>query len=67
MRGYGKTTAPLTLLRKDAFIWSEEAKSAVKTLKEVMLNVLVLSVPNFSDVFILETYALRTRIGIVLS
>ncbi|XP_031281911.1 uncharacterized protein LOC116140416 [Pistacia vera] len=67
VNGYGKIALPLTnLLRKDAFHWIESSQKAFEELKQVITTVPVLSMPNFSKTFIIETDASRQGIDAVL-
>ncbi|KAL0332800.1 UNVERIFIED_CONTAM: Retrovirus-related Pol polyprotein from transposon [Sesamum calycinum] len=67
IKGYGTISKPLTsLLKKDAFNWNLEAETTFNHLKEVMTRALVLALPNFSKLFIVETDACGKRIGAVL-
>jgi hypothetical protein len=54
VQGYGGITAPLAaLLRKGSFGWNEKAEKAFQKLKEVMTNLLILGLPDFSKSFII--------------
>ena len=67
MKNYGKISAPLTsLLKKDAFRWLEEETQAFHFLKIAMTTTLVLALPNFNKLFVIESDASGARIGAVL-
>ncbi|KAL2230956.1 UNVERIFIED_CONTAM: Retrovirus-related Pol polyprotein from transposon [Sesamum indicum] len=67
IKNYGSISKPLTsLLRKNAFEWNLEAGDAFKQLKKVMTTARVLSMPDFSKPFIVETDASGKGIGVVL-
>ncbi|KAA0057348.1 Retrotransposable element Tf2 [Cucumis melo var. makuwa] len=58
VKGYGEIAAPLTkLLQKNAFHWNEEATIAFELLKTSMTTTPVLTLPDWSLPFVLETDA----------
>lgn len=68
MKGYAEIVFPLTeLLKKNKFVWGEEAKQAFMTLKEKMTATLVLTLLNFCKMFVVESDASGHEIGAVLS
>ena len=59
---------PLTdLLQKDNFRWTSEADVAFRALQQALTTTPVLSLPDFTQPFIVETDALGQGIGVVLS
>ncbi|XP_060669110.1 uncharacterized mitochondrial protein AtMg00860-like [Ziziphus jujuba] len=64
---YATITAPLTVLfKKDHFYWTAEETKAFVRLKQVMIETLVLRLPDFSKTFVMETDASSVGIGGVL-
>jgi len=67
VKDYGKICRPLhDLLKKNAFIWTEDHTVAFNKLKQVMTTCPVLALPDFTQPFILETDACGSGIGAVL-
>jgi hypothetical protein len=59
---------PLTsLLQHKTFSWTPDAQSSFDQVKQVMSTTPVLALPDFSEVFEIETDACDTGIGVVLS
>jgi len=54
------------MLKKNNFHWSDEAKAAFQSLKDSMIQSLVLALPEFSKVFRVEVDASSYGIGVVL-
>lgn len=68
LRHYATLAAPLTdLLRSTNFVWNTAASSAFTELKNKITSVPVLTLPDFSQVFVVETDASAVAIGAVLS
>ncbi|XP_072062250.1 uncharacterized mitochondrial protein AtMg00860-like [Arachis hypogaea] len=66
--GYAQLAHPLTeLLKKNCFHWGAEADMTFDKLKTAMTHTPVLSLPNFSQRFTVETDTSNTGIGAVLS
>ena len=54
------------MLRKNAFIWSVEAKTAFNQLKAVVSKPPILALPDFNQTFIMECDASGSGLGAVL-
>lgn len=68
MKGYAHLAHPLTeLLKKNNFHWTEAASRAFTQLKQAMIQTLVLTLPNFSLPFVVETDASNVGVGAVLT
>jgi len=63
VQGYASIAHPLTqLLKKDTFLWTEEAQSAFEKLKQILLQEPVLAIPNFESTFVIQTDAYFSRV-----
>lgn len=68
VRDFAKRAGPLiSLLRKNKFVWSSEAKTAFQLFKTTMISVPVLAIPDFDSTFEVTTDASATAIGAVLA
>jgi hypothetical protein len=67
VKGLSKLGEPLTdLTKKGAFHWTKESQQTINKMKEVMSTFLVLPLPYFSQLFVLECDASGVGIGAVL-
>lgn len=67
IKGYALIAAPLTdLLKAEAFKWSDKAEEAFQSLKMALTQAPVLSLPDFTKQFIIETDASMVVVGAVL-
>nr|GEX37176.1 hypothetical protein [Tanacetum cinerariifolium] len=67
IKNYAWISKSLTnLLKKDAFVWSPEARESFLTLKQAMIQTPVLALPDFKKTFVVETNASGIRIDLVL-
>ena len=68
IRHFGIISKPLTdLLKKNSYGWSIQAQQAFTVLKQAMCEASVLTLPDFSKPFVLETDACDYGLGAVLS
>ena len=67
VKDYGNISAPLTtLLKKDAFTWTHVVECAFEKLKQAMCTTPVLSMPDFSKPFTIESDDCDNGLGVVL-
>ncbi|GKC95235.1 retrotransposon-related protein [Tanacetum coccineum] len=67
IKNYAVVAQPLTsLLKKNAFQWTEHATQSFQALKRAMIKAPVLKLPNFDEPFVVETDASGIGIGAVL-
>ena len=64
---YSRIAWPITQqLKKDAFLWNEEATGAFQQLKDAMTALPVLALPKFSKPFVVEIDASGVGLGVML-
>jgi hypothetical protein len=56
----------MTLLKREAFRWSEEANDAFQQLKQALMIALLLQMPDFSKRFMVDCDAFGAGFGTVL-
>lgn len=67
IKNFGNVAKPLTnLLKKDSWVWTNDVEQAFANLRTAMMSPPVLALPNFNEVFIIETDASNHAIGAVL-
>lgn len=67
MKDYKSIVDPLTkLLHKDAFKWDDQATEAFNSLKNTMVTLPTLALPNFDFPFMIVTDALGFGLRVVL-
>ncbi|RYE21911.1 MAG: hypothetical protein EOP45_08990, partial [Sphingobacteriaceae bacterium] len=68
VKDFSKVSKPLTLLLKKEtpFIWTDSQQKAFEHLKKALSTEVVLSFPDFSDLFYVSTDASNVAIGAVL-
>lgn len=66
VKDYGKIAKLLTQLLKNSFTWQQEAQDAFASLKKAMAELPILTIPDFSKPFIIETDASNKGLGAVL-
>jgi hypothetical protein len=67
IKDFGSLAAPLTqLLRKECFIWTDQATKAFTSLKQALSAAPVLQLPDFAKTFIVDCDASGTGFGAVL-
>ena len=64
---YAEIASPLTVKKSNKVLWSDECNSAFNTLKNMLCSSPVLSSPDFSTEFILQTDMSDRAVGAVLS
>jgi hypothetical protein len=65
--GYGTVAAPLTtLIKREAFRWTDEAEEAFQLLKRALMQAPLLQMPDFNKRFIIDCDASGMGFGVVL-
>ncbi|XP_031483918.1 uncharacterized mitochondrial protein AtMg00860-like [Nymphaea colorata] len=68
IQGYELIASPLThMLKKGEFTWTDKAREAFTKLKAAMMSALVLTLPDFTKEFVVETDASDIGVDAVLS
>ncbi|CAN6460298.1 unnamed protein product [Victoria cruziana] len=68
IKGYESIAAPLTqMLRINAFEWTDKSVEAFAALKVALVSAHVLTLPDFTKVFVVETDAYDVGVGADLS
>lgn len=64
---YGLIALPLTsILKKNSFLWDQEASKALMALKQAVSHPPILKLPDFSKPFTIECDASGREIGVAL-
>lgn len=67
IKGYGELATPLNrMLKKGEFQWCEESQTAFERLKQAILSLPVLRMPNFGQDFVIEGDASGVGVDMVL-
>ena len=67
IKGFGTIAAPLTaLLKKDGFLWTDQATTAFEALKVALTTTPILQLPDFTVPFIVECDASGSGFGAVM-
>lgn len=67
IKDYGANAAPLTkLLRKEAFLWTDDAAAAFQALQRTLTAMPVLQLPDFARPFVVECDMSGSGFGAVL-
>ena len=62
----GNNPSTNTICHENAFRWNGEAQLAFYSLKEAMVTLPVLALPDFNKVFVVETDALGLGVRVIL-